>query len=287
MVSSASTQKTSWKACADSGSRAMATRTKAANAPAFGPGGHEGRHRSRRALIDIGRPGVERHDGGLEAQADDQQREAGDGVGDDVSAAAGQPCASRSSRVRPRAAVDQGDAVQEEAGRERAEQEILHRRLFRPRLGAGKAGQDVQGDGQHFQADKDGDQLAAGRHQHRAGGGEQHQGVILAVVDALLLNVALGQQDGQRGDDQQDELKHQREIIGDDRAVERRSGVLAATGSQQKPERDDAAPTSETPTQQLLRSRGRARSTISTTIAGDNDDEQRRDGQQVSRRKRR
>ena len=46
----------------------------------LGPGGHEGRDGGRRAFINIGRPGVERHDGRFEAQADDQQGDARDGV---------------------------------------------------------------------------------------------------------------------------------------------------------------------------------------------------------------
>ncbi len=45
---------------------------------ALGDGGHEGRHRRRRALVDVGRPHVERHDAELEADADDDQGEAAD-----------------------------------------------------------------------------------------------------------------------------------------------------------------------------------------------------------------
>ena len=42
----------------------------------FHPHRHERGHRRRRALVDVGRPHVERHGGHLEAEADQQQADA-------------------------------------------------------------------------------------------------------------------------------------------------------------------------------------------------------------------
>ena len=44
----------------------------------LGRGGEEGRHRRRRALVDVGRPHVERHRRNLEAEADEQEHQAED-----------------------------------------------------------------------------------------------------------------------------------------------------------------------------------------------------------------
>ena len=44
----------------------------------LGRGGEEGRDRRRRALVDVGRPHVERHGRDLEGEADQQEHEADD-----------------------------------------------------------------------------------------------------------------------------------------------------------------------------------------------------------------
>ena len=44
----------------------------------LGRGGEEGGDRRRRALVDVGRPHVERHGGDLEGEADQQEHEADD-----------------------------------------------------------------------------------------------------------------------------------------------------------------------------------------------------------------
>ena len=50
---------------------------------------------------------------------------------------------------------NQGDAVQQERGGKRAQQEIFQRRLARPRLAPAESGQDVGGDRGNFQAEED------------------------------------------------------------------------------------------------------------------------------------
>ena len=54
------------------------TRISSAMAASLGRGGEEGGDRRRRALVDVGRPHVERHGGDLEGEADQQEHEADD-----------------------------------------------------------------------------------------------------------------------------------------------------------------------------------------------------------------
>ena len=106
--------------------------------------GHERGHDRGRALVDVGRPGLERDQRHLEAEADQQERHAeqherlerpaGDRVGD---------------HVEPRAAggaVEERHAVEQEPARERAEQEVLHRRLVRAQVAAQQPRQHVDPD---------------------------------------------------------------------------------------------------------------------------------------------
>ena len=93
-------------------------------------GRHEAGHDGRRALVGVGRPHVERHGRHLEGEADEQQARA-------PRARAGESAPPRPRRMRrpgracvlPVSAVGERDAVEEERARERAEQEVLERRL--------------------------------------------------------------------------------------------------------------------------------------------------------------
>ena len=101
----------------------------------LGGRGQENADRRRRALIHIGRPHVERHDRDLEPETRDQQHQGDDERRFDVRVS-GQGEARRSSeeqqvrrgpdRRRPRDAVDQGDAEQDDPRAHGADDEELH-----------------------------------------------------------------------------------------------------------------------------------------------------------------
>ena len=78
-------------------------------------------------------------------------------------------------------AVEERDAVQQDAARERAEDEVLERGLDRLRLALEVAGQDVARQRHQLERDPDRQQAETARHQHHAGGrGQQDQRVELS-----------------------------------------------------------------------------------------------------------
>ena len=100
----------------------------------LGRGGEEGGDRRRRALVDVGRPHVERHRRDLEGEADEQEHEAEDQA--DVLAGAGRALRDGGDAGEARRAgeaVDQRGAVEQHARRQRAEHEVLEAGLARAR----------------------------------------------------------------------------------------------------------------------------------------------------------
>ena len=80
---------------------------------------------------------------------------------------------------RARQAVHERHAVQQDAERKRAEQEILHRRLVRSLVGLDEPGQDVERHGHRLEADEDRDEVDAAGHDHHAERGAQDEEVVL------------------------------------------------------------------------------------------------------------
>ena len=81
-------------------------------------------------------------------------------------------------------AVDQGDAVEEEAGGERAEQEVLHRGFLAEQAPAtGQATEQVERQREHLERHEHREQVAGGREQHHPADREQQQRVDLGVVE--------------------------------------------------------------------------------------------------------
>ena len=109
----------------------MKTRTAIAMPAIFGRRGEEGRHRRRRALIDVGRPHVERHRRDLEGDAGGDEDEAED---DAEAGVALQRRRDGGEGDGAGEAVDQRRAVKQHAGGERAEDEVLQARFGRARL---------------------------------------------------------------------------------------------------------------------------------------------------------
>ena len=163
----------------------------------LGGRGHERRHGGRGALVDVGRPGLERHGADLEEQpdgqhahADEQQGLVGGVVADGV--------VDLAEVHRAGVAVDERHAVEEEAGGEGTEHEVLERGLLAQQPApTGEAAQQVQRQRQHLERDEHRQQVARRREQHHAEDREQQQRVDLGVLEAG--GAALGLGPRQRG----------------------------------------------------------------------------------------
>ena len=161
----------------------------------FGAGGEQRGDRSGSAFVDVGRPELEGGGGDFEAEADQDQGEA------EFEEIAGAVGVGHQREIRGAGdAVDQGDAVEEEGGGERAEQEVLHGRFAGLEGVAAISGQDVAGDRAHFEADEGGEKFLRGGEDAHAGGGEQDQGEEFGGFQIFALEIGAGDEDDQNGD---------------------------------------------------------------------------------------
>ena len=112
----------------------------------LGHRGHEPGHRRRRALVDVGRPHVERHGGHLEGEADQQQGHPGQQHPVGGHHVVGQEVGDLGEVGGAGGAVDEGDAVDEDGRGEAAQDEVLERRLPRGGPPVVEGGQHVEGD---------------------------------------------------------------------------------------------------------------------------------------------
>ena len=211
----------------------------------LGPGTHESGNRRRSALVDVGGPHVERGRGDLEQEAGREQQHSGHGhrvaqyrrVGGEIKTDVGDVGG-------PGDTVDQGDAVEQEAGGEGAEQEILEASLVGAQLPTEQAGQDVKGDGEDLETEEDGHQVGPRGHPHRPGGGEEDQRIVLADRVPFPFQVVVGHQDRQTSRKQEGEVEEGREIVERHVPGETELGIVPAevgkvAGHHQ---RDDAQP---------------------------------------------
>ena len=121
------------------------TRSSAAKAGGLRPRRHEGGHRRGRALVGVGRPHVERHRRDLEERG--RPAAAARRPAAAAFARSGEPVRKAADARQVRGAgraVDQRDAVEQEAAGEGAEQEVLERRLVRLERAAPEADQHVE-----------------------------------------------------------------------------------------------------------------------------------------------
>ena len=79
---------------------------------------------------------------------------------------------------------DPGDAIDEEAGAERAEDEIFHAGFERGGLPPHVGDQHVEADRDQFQRDEDEQEIDGRRHEHQARAGEDRQAVEFADARA-------------------------------------------------------------------------------------------------------
>ena len=157
---------------------------------------HEGGDRRRRPLVDVGRPELERNDRRLEAECDDEQREAAE---DRDPRCGTEPGADAVVARGPRRAVEGGDTVEQEAGRECPQDEVLERRLARRTVASMDARQHVGRERHDLDAEEQQDQVARGGHDHHARGREENQRVELAGAHPDHLEIALRHEHRHRG----------------------------------------------------------------------------------------
>ena len=85
--------------------------------------------------------------------------------------------------------IEQRQAVGEDAGGKRAEQQILQSGFVRAAVAAQEADQHISGNRHQLQADEDEHDVEPGGHAHHAHNREQHERVIFAVILMLGLHI--------------------------------------------------------------------------------------------------
>ena len=189
------------------------------------PRRHECRHAGGRPLVGVRRPHVERYGRDLEAEADGQepdrdQRER-------IAVHATGECRRNAGKVRgARRAVGEGDAIEEERRGERAQEEVLHRRLGRRQATEREPREQVEREGEDLEREEDQDEVARGGDERHPRGREQQQRVVLAAGLARPVQVVRRQQDPERRRGQDDQAEVHREAIGGDHPAEHDAGPL-------------------------------------------------------------
>ena len=160
IVAAASTQSTS-RAASPSGPNAEREQraADAANAATFTVTAHERGHRGGRALVDVGRPLVERTAEILNAKP--TTTSARPSARERVARIEARPDRRESSGAR--GAVEQRHAVEQDRARERADQEVLERGLVAAQLAAVEAREHVDRDAHQLEAEEHREQVDRGR----------------------------------------------------------------------------------------------------------------------------
>ena len=181
--------------------------------------------RGGRALVDVGRPLVERRDGRLEGEPGDDQRDAGQ----QQRVGRGRPCrpiavGDRVELHRAGGAVDQRQAVEQRRRADRPDHEVLEPGLERRAPAQLGGAQHVERDRQQLDADEQRDQVlgAAASSDHAGDRAEQHR-VVLAV--AGLARGARARSDSSTRDQAGDVDEHrdaERERVARQRALDDR-----------------------------------------------------------------
>ncbi len=186
--------------------------------------GHEPGDGRGGTLVDVGRPGVERHRRHLEAEADDQQHDAAEQQQVVAEGVGGEEVGDLDQVGRARGAVAEGDAVQEERRREATQHEVLDGGLARADPAGVHAGEDVDRDGQDLEAEEHHDEVVGRSHDHATRRRQEHEHEGLDPVEALTLDVAVEEQRAQDHRGADGEGGEQGEPVDTDRAGDGREG---------------------------------------------------------------
>ena len=99
-------------------------------------------------------------------------------------------------------AEDEGDPVDKESRRKRAEQKVFESRFFRVCFITSECGENIQRNRKQFEREEDDDEVGGLRHEHHADDAEEEQGVIFAAFDAHAFEVAVGERDAEQTADE-------------------------------------------------------------------------------------
>ena len=194
-------------------------------------GGHEARHRGRRAVVHVRHPHVKRDRRHLEREPRGEQRRRGEEQrGGPGRAATGRRQPHRVRHVRearrPRRAVRERGAVQEDRRREGPEHEVLESGLRGPLAAPQVGGQAIDGQRHHLQGNEDDDEVGGLPQKAHAGSREERQRVVLPAGGAEGFQVAEGHEAREHESAAHHGRDDAREPVGDRRAGEqRRRGV--------------------------------------------------------------
>ena len=93
--------------------------------------------------------------------------------------------------------IKQRHAVEQDAGRERAEQKIFHRRFVRTLFAFRKSDQHIKRQRHQLETDVERNQIVATAQKHHADSGKQHERVVFAVLFAFNVEIPRGDGDGE------------------------------------------------------------------------------------------
>ena len=199
---------------------------------------HVGRDAGRRALVDVRRPLVERHRRDLEGEADEDESETGHRERPALPGRADPLEVGVAGR-----AVEERHPVEEKRAREAADQEVLEGGLVAPEPPPVEARQHVDRDAHDLDPEEHHHHVDGGDEQHHAAGREQHERVVLAVLDAELGEVADREERREQGRERDHRDREVREAVEAHRRVrrvedDRRAGEEGVPGEEERGEQE-------------------------------------------------
>ena len=175
----------------------------------LGPHGDVGRDGQRRALVDVGHPHVEGHRRQLEAEARPPPARAPPAAARRRSPAAVDGHRHLGEVRRAQRAVEQHDAVEQQAGGEGPQEHVLHGGLVGAAVVQRVPAEDVQAEAQQLQRQVGGQQLAGRGHHHHRQHGDDNDGVVLARVCQVLVHVVQRAHDDGNADAHREHLEEE------------------------------------------------------------------------------
>ena len=198
----------------------------------LGGGRHERGDRGGRALVDVGRPLMERGHRGLEGEAHDHQRQAGEHhrvAQQAVSGAAGGDRVGDAAELgRAGGAVDQRQPVDQRGRAHRADHQVLQPRLQRALAPELRGTEHVERDRQQLEPDEQGHQVLGRDEDRHAQDAEQDERVVLAMARGAGRRLPQRQDHGGDRRHREDHVEHQRQPVHRQRVGDDRRGVVQA-----------------------------------------------------------
>ena len=178
---------------------------------------HEGGDRRGGSLVDVGRPLVEGGHRRLEGEAGRNHRGADQDEGV-VAVVSSEPLGDPGEVGRPRAAVEQREAVEHGRRPDRADDQVLEAGLERALRAPGRGAEDVERDGEQLERDEEGDQVLRLRDQGHAQHRAEQQAVERAMPGLLRCGLADREQHSDRSGEAGDQRRREAEGVEPQRA---------------------------------------------------------------------